>query len=714
LNQQKEHSQLPLYLFAAIAPALVAAVTRTTWPFLEKTLVPVFLLTVMIAAWRGGLGPGLLATLVSCLLSTYFFVEPYYSLRIASWSNVVLLVVIGVVGLCLSVMSELTHRMRRRAELNVIVTRRAEEALRQAQARTESVLASVADCHAVLDRQWRIVYVNDAAVRAIGQSREQILKQTLWQAFPDALGSELEKSVRRTMDERVPVTFEFHYESADTWWHNRIYPAAEGVALFGTNITEGKKAAQELREVEEKYRDIFENAEEGIFQSTPEGQYLVVNPALARMHGVQSQKELLGYKDISRDVYVDPGLRDVFKKLLEEQGSVRGFEHQIFRRDGSKIWVSVNARAVRNEAGEVVYYEGTVQDITRRKETRAALQESEERYRALFENSKDALYVHDLSGTYISVNRAAEELSGYSRAEIIGKNFADFIAPQHLPDVQENLCRKLEIEGETMYETETITKDGRRIPVEVSSRLIYEHGIAVSVQGTARDITDRKRAQKALRIYSQRLIEAQEAERQSVARELHDEVGQVLTAVKINLHSIQNNFETVECMPRIEEGLGIVEEALAHVRELSFNLRPALLDDLGLTAALRWYLDRYAQRTGMQTELLSDFDGERLPRELETACFRIAQEALTNIARHAQATKASIRFERSNGDLLLTVVDNGVGFDVNGFDQHGASALGLRGMMERAQAIGGAIAMHSRPAKGTEIQARLPIKPLPL
>jgi PAS domain S-box-containing protein len=714
LNQQKEHWQLPLYLFAVIAPALVAGVTHTTWPFFQKNLVSIFLLTVMIAAWRGGLGPGLLATFMACLLSDYFLLEPYHSLRIPSWSDVVLLLVIAGVGLCLSMMFELTHRTRRRAEQNVFITQLTEEALREAQARTESVLASVADCHAVLDRQWSFVYVNDAAVRAIGQSREQILKQTLWQAFPDALGSELEKTFRRAMDERVPVTFEFHYQSADTWWHTRFYPAAEGLAVFATNITEGKKAAQELREVEEKYRDIFENAEEGIFQSTPQGQYLVVNPALARMHGFDSQEELLGCKDISREIYVDPGLREVFKRLLEEQGSVRGFEHQIFRRDGSKIWVSVNARAVWNKAGDVVYYEGTAQDITKRKETGAALQESEERYRALFENSKDALYVHDLSGIYISVNRAAERLTGYSRAEIIGKNIADLIAPQHLPDVQENLCRKLEAEGETTYEIETITKDGRRVPVEISSRLIYEHGIAVGIQGTARDITDRKRAQKALRIYSQRLIEAQEAERQSVARELHDEVGQVLTAVKINLHSIQNTCKTRECMPRIEEGLGIVEEALGHVRELSFNLRPALLDDLGLTAALRWYLDRYAQRTGMQTELLSDFDDERLPRELETACFRIAQEALTNIARHAQATKASIRFERSNGTLLLTVADNGVGFDVNGFDQHGASALGLRGMMERAQAIGGAIAMHSRPAKGTEIQARLPIKPLPL
>jgi len=134
--------------------------------------------------------------------------------------------------------------------------------------------------------------------------------------------------------------------------------------------------------------------------------------------------------------------------------------------------------------------------------THKALRESEKRYRELFENSKDALYVHNMSGQYTSVNRAAEKLSGYSREEIIGKYFWDFVPPEYTKQVRENLCKKLEEVGETTYEVEIITKQGRRIPVEVSSRLIYEAGLPVGVQGSVRNITERKESQETLRTYS--------------------------------------------------------------------------------------------------------------------------------------------------------------------------------------------------------------------
>lgn len=127
---------------------------------------------------------------------------------------------------------------------------------------------------------------------------------------------------------------------------------------------------------------------------------------------------------------------------------------------------------------------------------------NEKRYRELFENSKDALYVHNMSGQYTLVNRAAEKLSGYSREEIIGKYFWDFVPPEYTKQMRENLCKKLEEVGETTYEVEIITKQGRRIPVEVSSRLIYEAGLPVGVQGSVRNITERKESQETLRTYS--------------------------------------------------------------------------------------------------------------------------------------------------------------------------------------------------------------------
>src|SRR5258706_1200031 len=440
------------------------------------------------------------------------------------------------------------------------------------------------------------------------------------------------------------------------------------IRVFGAtqDITEHRQAELALRHAEEKYRDIFEHAGEGIFQSTPEGRYISANPALARIHGFDSAEELIrNCTDISREIYAEPERREEFKSLLEQQGMVRGFEHQVIRKDGSRIWLTVNARVVRDAQGKVLYYEGTAQDINERKlaearsgafatlalrlsgamtqldaakiiadtanelfswdscnldlydegahvihpllnmdtingeridvtdtiaelkptprsrriielgpeltlrkepvnfdddsipfgdtsrpsaslmgvpicqadtvigllsihsyapdayddadlrdlqalaaycgealnrvRTEESLGKSEERYRELFENAKDAYYVLDLNGRYISVNRAAEKLSGYPRAEILGQRFSDFIAPEHLEVVSHNLCRKVIDEGETKYEIEVVAKDGRRVPVEVSSHLIYENGVAVCVQGTARDITERKRAEEALR-----------------------------------------------------------------------------------------------------------------------------------------------------------------------------------------------------------------------
>jgi len=351
--------------------------------------------------------------------------------------------------------------------------------------------------------------------------------------------------------------------------------------------------------------------------------------------------------------------------------------------------------------------------IAERKRAEVALRESEERYRELFENAKDAIYVHDLQGTYLSINRAAEKLSGYSREEIIGHNFKEFVAPEHAKYVRDSFWRKLAQQGETTYEVEVIAKDGRRVPIEISSRAIYDKGELVGVQGMARDITERKLAQDALQMFSRQLIEAQEDERRRIARELHDQIGQILTAVKMNLHSVQRLCEGPEAGSYVKDNIEAVDQALRLVRDLSVDLRPPILDDLGLTTALRWYVDRYTKRTGLSVDVLIDLpdENERFSRELETACFRIAQEALTNVVRHAEATQVIVRLTRDADALLLTVKDDGIGFDVERLRTRAprVATLGLISMQERAHAAGGTIELDSAPANGTEIRFSLPL-----
>jgi len=726
-------------------------------------------------------------------------------------------------------------------------------------------------------------------------------------------------------------------------------------------ITERERAENARRRAQRKYRDIFENAVEGIFQTTPDGRFITANPALAKMLGYESPDELIAtLTNIEQQEYVHPERRVEFKRLLDQHDTVRDFEFEAYRRDGARVWMSDNVRAVRDAGGELLYYEGTVEDITERKRAEAALRESEERYRdliensrelicthdldgrvlsanraaaealgydpeefegkrsirdilapevrnqfdeymarlckdgatsgvmlvetsagerriweyynslrtegvaapivrgmahditerrraeaalreseeryrELFENARDAIYVHDLKGAYTSVNRAAERLSGYPREEIIGKHFWDFVPHEYARQIRENLCKKLEEVEETTYEVEIITRDGRRVPVEVSSRLIYEDGVAIGAQGTARDITERKRAEearvqlasivessddaiisetlggvivswnsgaeriygysakevvghpiselvppdrpdevrrifkrlgrgerinhyetvrrrkdgrlidvsltislikdatgriggastiarditnrkqteKALLTFSRRLIEAQEAERQRIARELHDQIGQGLTALKLNLHAIQYARDRREARPLIEENLRMLDEALEQVRDLSVDLRPLLLDDLGLVTALRWYVDHQAQRTGVRAEFTSDSldPNLRFSAEVETACFRIAQEALTNVARHAQAKLVTVRLSRSDPYLILFIKDDGVGFDIEAMQKHAVASatLGLRGMEERTQAVGGRMSINSTSGKGTQVTVRLPI-----
>ncbi len=211
---------------------------------------------------------------------------------------------------------------------------------------------------------------------------------------------------------------------------------------------------------------------------------------------------------------------------------------------------------------------------------------------------------------------------------------------------------------------------------------------------------------------SRRLMEVQEMERHHIARELHDEIGQSLTAVKISLQAIQRVPEAAPLAPALKESMAIVDQTLEQVRNLSLDLRPSLLDDLGLEAALRWYIDRQSQWTGFKVEFVTDLFVPRLPPDLETACFRVTQEALTNIIRHAKASWVYVELQQDDEALHLFIQDNGIGFDVHAAQERATrgSSLGLLGMQERVLFADGQIEIQSSPGNGTEIQARFPLQ----
>jgi signal transduction histidine kinase len=211
---------------------------------------------------------------------------------------------------------------------------------------------------------------------------------------------------------------------------------------------------------------------------------------------------------------------------------------------------------------------------------------------------------------------------------------------------------------------------------------------------------------------SRRLMEVQETERRAIARELHDEIGQALTAVKMNLQAMTMVGPST---PQLDDAMSISERALQEVRNISLNLRPSMLDDLGLIPALRWYLDRQSQRTGLKAHFAADEFTVPIPPEIATTCFRVAQEALTNVIRHAHAENVFVELRQTEDGLILIIRDDGVGFDVKKATERAAkgTSLGVLGMQERVHLIDGEINIESIPPLGTEIWVRIPIPLVP-
>jgi Signal transduction histidine kinase len=276
-----------------------------------------------------------------------------------------------------------------------------------------------------------------------------------------------------------------------------------------------------------------------------------------------------------------------------------------------------------------------------------------------------------------------------------------------------------------------VTQDGANGMIEVIYRearpaevegpfLAEERDLINSLADSLASYLNRRHAELALReahermqALSQQLMEVQESERRRLALDLHDEIGQALTVLKMNLQTMQRSRDTSDIATLLKDSSNVIDQTLQHVRDLSLELRPSLLDDLGLVPAVRWYLKRQAERAGWKVDVQVD---ELLspPQSIAIACFRVIQEAVTNIIRHSNATGVALSLRQHDGDLLLLIRDNGNGFEVQKAlaEATRGQSMGLLGMQERIRFLNGSISIDSKPGHGTEVRVRVPLSPL--
>lgn len=490
------------------------------------------------------------------------------------------------------------------------------------------------------------------------------------------------------------------------------------------DITLRKQSEDQLRILTERLKLATAAAAIAVWDWDLRSDFIQCDERIFEMYGLPHDPNgTLAYSKWKQCVHPEdlPGQIAAFKKTIAEKGrQVRDF--RIVLPDGSIRHIHAADAVIADEQGTPIRIVGLNIDVTEQKRAEESLRESEKRFRSYFELPIIGLVVTSLEKGFLEVNDELCKILGYSREELMAKRWSELTHPDDLAaDVfQFRSVLAGELEGYSM-EKRFLRKDGEFIQARMSVRGVRRPNGAVDYFiGMIQDITASKRAeaeraesvrreQRALEDYTRRLIASQEAERRRIAGELHDSLGQNLLLIKNRVQQALRSGAN-DWREQLEAASRLASEAIAEVRHISHDLRPYQLDQLGLTRALEALIDGAAESTKTVFERKLDNVDEVFAPEAATNLYRIVQECLTNILRHAQAQKVRIELERDIHNVRLWVVDDGCGFAPNPEGELPSGGLGLRNISERVRILGGALKIHSEPGKGTSVEILLPIK----
>lgn len=485
--------------------------------------------------------------------------------------------------------------------------------------------------------------------------------------------------------------------------HNMFMnPSVTGMAIYFTDITKRKLTELELQQSEEKYRTLVEQASDGIFIAGTDGKFLVVNSSGCKMSGY-SHDELL-----SMNIYQLVNANDLeqnpfqFEQMIQPQGARS--ERRIICKNGTALDVEISAKFLSDKR-----FIAFVRDITERKKAEQELRLKEN----ALNTSISGMGMADLNGTIFYANDTLAKIWGYEKKEqLTGKQISEMLEDSRTPETLASLIRNGYEWGDAIGKK----KDGSVFDVTFSANIVYDsNGQPFCMFGSFIDVTENKKAEKelensyaAVRKLTNHLQNIREEERTHIAREIHDELGQQLTGLKMDLVWLSKRIgmENSEINEKISDSLNLVNKSINTIRRIATQLRPSILDDLGLVAALEWQTEEFTRRFGIKADFDNTLEDAKLVSPEATALFRIYQELLTNVARHAACDKVNATLNIHNNQLLLTVSDNGIGFDTE--TAGNKKTLGLLGIRERASLIGGSCTISSRPGSGTTVFITLP------
>ena len=620
----------------------------------------------------------------------------------------------------------------------------------------------------ILDMQGRHVDVNDAGCVMTGYAREEILQSDVWLLWSpeDAQNAWNREGKLSEWGASLPECRVRKKDGSEIWVEVNLIPfvanekdlvleivrdvtgrkrsqtalqrahaelerdvEVRARELEQTNqrlkreIEERKRAEEELKRTKEYLENVIENSVDAIGIVDRRGRFILWNRRAGEIFGYQSD-DLAGRSAF--ELYAD---RDALHRMLErlrKEEVVREYEILMKKSDGSIVPMDISISLLKDDHGNTIGSVCVARDLSERKRGERDLKRArdelshyskdlERQVRArtseimgILKYTPAVVSIKDTDGRYTLVNSRHEELFGMSNDQIHGKTDHEIFPREFADQFRANDLQVL-VEGHSRQIEEQIPhRDGVHTYLSVKFPLYDEHGAASGVCGISTDITELKKAQNQLRRLSGSIMAGQEKERAAIARELHDELGQVLTALRMDTVWMLNHLKDTDLKSanRALTMRELIDKTIDEVRGIALRLRPSVLDDLGLIPALEWYTAEMEKRSGIAF-VLNHQDIPKVNEIVATAAYRIAQEALTNVVRHSSATHVEVNLQVQADTLTLTVVDNGMGF--NTVELSESESLGVAGMRERANLAGGTLEIESQPGKGSQVYCRLPI-----
>jgi PAS domain S-box-containing protein len=478
-------------------------------------------------------------------------------------------------------------------------------------------------------------------------------------------------------------------------------------------IEERIKIEKSLRESQERHRIIFDGSRDAIFISAADGSLLIFNRSASQLTGYRPN-ELKKLRIFDLYANMDPERHgDFFKRIWSGQ-SISG-EVQIARKDGRTIYAEFSSRKIVFSGKACAHT--IARDITARKKSEAALRRSEAKYRELVQNTNSIILRCDKLGHLTFFNEYACKFFGFPENEIIGLNILGSIIPWRSSSGRDYRALMIDFlkhpERYPTNEIENVRRDGSRAWIAWTNKPIRDKkGGIVEILSVGVDVTQRKQAQEQVQFLSHQLIKAQENERLKISQDLHDHIAQDLSTLKISLETLFKDqaSETTEKVAKLSD---VLQRSIAAVRDMAYDLRPPGLDQLGLVKTLYLYCEDFSKSSAVEIDFAAaGMEELNLEYETEINIYRLIQEALNNIKRHAGANQATIRLVASSPDIVIRIKDNGKGFDVDDRRKRALKEkrMGLQSMVERVRLLQGEINIQSRPNKGTYILIKIPLK----